>query len=75
MCDDFGVDTIDVGVAVGVAMAGGAIPYGDADAALKAVEGISEGTPLGRVLRHGDHRPCLRRAPRALRQGTEPARL
>ena len=50
LCDDFGVDTIDVGVAVGVAMAGGGIPYGDADAALKAVEGISEGTPLGRVL-------------------------
>ena len=26
LCDDFGVDTIDVGVAVGVAMAGGGIP-------------------------------------------------
>ena len=50
MCDDFGVDTIDVGVAVGVAMAGGGIPYGDADAALDAVAQISEGTPLGRVL-------------------------
>lgn len=50
MCDDFGVDTIDVGVAVGVAMAGGGIPAGDGQAVLDAMQGISDGTPLGRVL-------------------------
>ena len=50
MCDDIGVDTIDVGVAVGVAMAGGGIPYGDAKAVLRVMEEISEGTPLGRVI-------------------------
>lgn len=50
MCDDFGVDTIDVGVAVGVAMAGGGIPAGDGQAVLDAMQGISDGTPLGRVI-------------------------
>lgn len=50
MCDDFGVDTIDVGVAVGVAMAGGGIPRGDGKAVLEAMQGISDGTPLGRVI-------------------------
>ena len=50
MCDDIGVDTIDVGVAVGVAMAGGAIPYGDAKAVLEVMNGISDGSPLGRII-------------------------
>ena len=50
LCDDIGVDTIDVGVAMGVAMAGGGIPYGDAKAVLAAMHAISEGTPLGRVI-------------------------
>ena len=50
MCDDIGVDTIDVGVAMGVAMAGGAIPYGDARAVMDAMHAISEGTPLGRII-------------------------
>ncbi len=50
MCDDIGVDTIDVGVAVGVAMAGGGIPYGDAEAVKAAMQGISDGTPLGRII-------------------------
>lgn len=50
LCDDYGVDTIDVGVAVGVAMAGGGIPLGDKEAVLKAMHGISEGTPLGRII-------------------------
>ena len=50
MCDDIGLDTIDVGVAVGVAMEGGAIPRGDTKAVLEAMQGISDGTPLGRIL-------------------------
>lgn len=50
LCDDYGVDTIDVGVAIGVVMAGGGIPWGDGKAVLEAMHGISEGTPLGRVI-------------------------
>ena len=37
-------------VAIGVAMAGGGIPWGDGKAVLEAMHGISEGTPLGRVI-------------------------
>ena len=44
------MDTIDVGVAIGVAMAGGGIPKGDAQAVLKVMNEISEGTPLGRII-------------------------
>ena len=50
MCDDIGLDTIDVGVAVDVAMAGGGIPYGDAEAVRKVLQEVSDGTPLGRVI-------------------------
>ena len=50
ICDDAGVDTIDVGVAIGVAMAGGGIPKGDAQAVLRVMNEISEGTPLGRII-------------------------
>lgn len=50
LCDDYGVDTIDVGVAISVAMAGGGIPWGDKHAVLDAMHGISEGTPLGRII-------------------------
>lgn len=50
VCDDVGVDTIDVGCAIAVAMDAGAIPYGDGPAALKVLEEISQGTALGRVI-------------------------
>lgn len=50
LCDDYGVDTIDVGVAIGTAMAGGGIPWGDKEAVLEALHGISKGTPMGRVI-------------------------
>ncbi len=50
ICDDVGVDTIDVGVALGLAMDAGVLPFGDAEGALKIMGEISKGTPLGRVL-------------------------
>lgn len=50
MCDDVGVDTIDVGAAIAVAMDAGYIKFGDADGALKLLREISEGTPMGRVI-------------------------
>jgi aldehyde:ferredoxin oxidoreductase len=51
--DDFGVDTIEVGVAVGVAMDGGLLPFGDGAGAIRLVEGIGKGTPLGRLIASG----------------------
>ncbi|MDR1778097.1 MAG: aldehyde ferredoxin oxidoreductase [Desulfovibrio sp.] len=53
LCDDVGVDTIDVGCALSLLMEAGVLPFGDAEAALKLVEEIGEGTVMGRVLGSG----------------------
>ncbi len=53
MCDDFGVDTIDTGVAVGIAMEAGVIPWGDGKAAVELVKKIGTDDPMGRILGNG----------------------
>jgi len=50
LCDDVGVDTIDVGGALAVLMEGGVLKFGDAEGALKLLEEISKGSAIGRVL-------------------------
>jgi aldehyde:ferredoxin oxidoreductase len=51
--DDVGLDTIEMGVAIGVAMEGGLLPFGDAQGALRLMEEVAKGSPLGRVLGSG----------------------
>jgi len=51
--DTYGLDTIETGVAVGVAMQAGIAKYGDAQAAIELVKEIGKGTPLGRILGNG----------------------
>ena len=53
LCNDYGVDTMDVGGAVGVAMEAGIADWGDEEAALDMVEQIGKGTVLGRLLGNG----------------------
>jgi len=53
MDDDFGVDTIEMGATIGVAMEGGLAEFGDAEAAIKLVKEVGLGTPLGRILGNG----------------------
>ena len=53
MDDDIGVDTIEMGVAIGVAMDGGVIPFGDVQGAIRLLEEVGKGTPLGRILGSG----------------------
>lgn len=53
LCDDYGMDTIEVGATLGVAMEAGIIPFGDGDGAIALVEEMRRGTPLGRVLGSG----------------------
>lgn len=53
MEDDFGLDTIEIGVALGVAMEAGIKQFGDAAGAIALVEEIGQGTPLGRILGSG----------------------
>ena len=53
ICNDLGVDTIEVGGAVGVAMEGGLLSFGDAPAVEKALQEIGQGTLIGRLLGNG----------------------
>ena len=53
MDDNIGLDTIDMGAAIGVAMEAGLIEFGDAEGAVNLVEEVGKGTPLGRILGNG----------------------
>ncbi len=53
MDDDLGIDTIEVGATIAVAMEAGVAKFGDAEAAIRLVEEIRKGTPLGRILGSG----------------------
>ena len=44
LCDDIGIDTIEAGAAIGVAMEGGLISWGDAEAAYNLLNEIVKGT-------------------------------
>ncbi len=53
LCDTIGLDTIEVGVAISVAMEAGLVKWGDADGAIKLLNEIKEGTYLGRIIGNG----------------------
>ncbi|MEW6673600.1 MAG: aldehyde ferredoxin oxidoreductase C-terminal domain-containing protein [Thermodesulfobacteriota bacterium] len=51
--DDFGLDTIEMGATIAVAMDAGIAKFGDAKAAINLVKEVGKGTPLGRILGSG----------------------
>lgn len=51
--DNYGLDTIEMGVTIGVAMEAGVIPFGDAKGAIDLVHQVGQGTPLGKILGSG----------------------
>ena len=53
MCNDFGLDTIETGAALGVAIEAGLARYGDLESILALLRQVGEGTPLGRVIGNG----------------------
>jgi len=53
LCDDYGVDTIDTGVAIGIAMEGGLLEWGDGKAAIELIKEIAKGTGNGKILGNG----------------------
>jgi aldehyde:ferredoxin oxidoreductase len=53
LCNEVGVDAIDTGAAIGVAMEAGVIPFGDAEGAKNLIRQIGQGTYLGRILGNG----------------------
>ena len=53
MCNDFGLDTIETGAALGVAIEAGLAKFGDLDSILSLLAQVGEGTALGRVIGNG----------------------
>ncbi|MDR5703109.1 MAG: aldehyde ferredoxin oxidoreductase C-terminal domain-containing protein, partial [Armatimonadota bacterium] len=54
LCNDIGLDTIEMGGTLAVAMEGGLLSFGDAKEAKRLLdEEIRKGTPLGRILGNG----------------------
>lgn len=51
--DDIGLDTMDMGAALAVAMEGGLLEFGDGEAAISMIKEVGEGTSLGRILGNG----------------------
>ena len=52
-CNDLGLDTIEAGDTLAVAMEGGLIEFGDGKGALKLMDEIRKKTPTGRILANG----------------------
>jgi len=52
-CNDYGIDTIETGAALGVAAHAGVLEWGDGKKAADLIDEIGQGTPLGRILGSG----------------------
>jgi aldehyde:ferredoxin oxidoreductase len=53
MCDELGVDTIEVGSAIAQLMEAGVIQFGDEQKVQDLLKEIEEGTPLGKIIGQG----------------------
>jgi aldehyde:ferredoxin oxidoreductase len=51
--DNYGLDTIEMGATIGVAMEAGLLEFGDAQKSVELVHEVGKGTPLGRILGSG----------------------
>ena len=53
MCNDFGLDTVETGAALGVLMEAGVLEFGDAEKAVELLAQVGEDTYLGRIIAAG----------------------
>ena len=53
LCNEYGLDTIEIGGTIAVAMEGGLAEFGDGARAIELLHEIGEGTPLGKILGAG----------------------
>jgi aldehyde:ferredoxin oxidoreductase len=53
LCDDIGLDTMNTGTALAVAMDAGYKSFGDATGAIEMVEEVAKGTDLGKIIGNG----------------------
>jgi aldehyde:ferredoxin oxidoreductase len=52
-CNDLGIDTVDVGGAIGVAMQAGVLEFGDIEGVFHLLDQIEHGTELGKMIGSG----------------------
>lgn len=53
LCDDYGIDTMEVGCTMGVAMEAGILEFGDYEGVERLINEIGKSTTLGRILGQG----------------------
>jgi aldehyde:ferredoxin oxidoreductase len=53
LCNDFGLDTIETGAALGIALEAGLANFGDTESILSLLNQVGDGTALGRVIGNG----------------------
>lgn len=53
LCDNYGLDTIEMGVTIGISMEAGVLKFGDAQGAVNLLHEVGKGTYLGRILGNG----------------------
>jgi len=53
LCNAYGLDTIEAGATIGVAMDSGLLEFGDVEGATHLLEEMGKGTPLGRLMGSG----------------------
>jgi len=72
MCNDFGLDTIETGAALGIVIEAGLVQFGDTEGIISLLKQVGEGTVLGRVIGNGAVTASrvfgIRRVPAALGQ-------
>ena len=56
--DDYGLDTIEMGAAIAVAMEAGLAKFGDGQAAINLIKEVGKGTGLGLSISYGIIREC-----------------
>lgn len=53
LCNEIGIDTIETGAAIGVAMEAGLLEFGDFEGARNLMLEVEKGTPMGRIIGGG----------------------
>ena len=53
LCDELGLDTIEAGGALAVAMDGGQLSFGDAEAAIRVLQSVDKGDEMGTAIGNG----------------------
>jgi aldehyde:ferredoxin oxidoreductase len=53
LCNDIGIDTMEIGAAIGVAMEAGLLPWGDGKAAYALIQETVKGTKNGKLIGNG----------------------